>query len=92
MANWTISNGTVSTTVDASMNPAFVIKIGGKTYVTVLVTELTGSATAVPRQFYENQFAAMKLATASGEVYAINTAGERTQGNVNVVNVDRPPN
>jgi hypothetical protein len=104
MATWTISNGTVSTEVEANMNPTFVLKvmedveINGafmtveKTYVTILVAELTGSKTVNPRRFYEEQFTSSKTGKSNGQVYEINSAGERMQGDVNVVNVHRPPN
>jgi hypothetical protein len=104
MATWTISSGNVSTEVEANMNPTFVLKvmedleINGvfttveKTYVTILVAELTGSETVNPRLFYEEQFTSSKAGNSNGEVYEINSAGERMQGVVNVVNVNRPPN
>lgn len=88
MSSWTIANAT-GTTVDAELTPAFVIKIDGKTYVTVLVKELTGLPEDVVA-FYENGFINAQQALApAGVAYEINTADEKMQGSINVVNINR---
>jgi hypothetical protein len=88
---WTITSGTTTLTVKADLSPTFVIKMNGKTYVTVLVQELPGTAAENPREFYEGQYDSVGNAAAfNGTVRKINTADERAQS-VNVVNVTRPP-
>jgi hypothetical protein len=95
---WNITNiaSGVSTKVDGTLGPAFMIKVkeNGQevTYVTVLVKKLDGDPLDWPRQFYENQLTPLREPgdPDSGIVYAINTVHEKDQpGDVNVVNIDR---
>ena len=89
MTAWTITNGGTTTLVDAELTPTFVIKMNGKTYVTVLVQELTGDAGSNPKVFYEGQYESMEtITTRNGIARRINTADERVQS-VNVVNITR---
>ena len=86
---WTNTNGGTTVTVAGDLSPTFVIKMDGKTYVTILVRELPADASQNPTKFYEGQYQSVgSIQSFNGTARRINTADERAQS-VNVVNITR---
>lgn len=89
MSNWTISNGTVSTTIDAGMLPAFVIEANGKMYVTILLAEVPDDPANPIHAFYTGQIANQPQSlTPAASIYGIDAAVEGTAP-VNVIMIPR---